>query len=133
MVSVIVSFRIKPSTVWTFTKQLEQEAHPLIRSEKGFQGHFAFFDPAELKAFSVSLWDDGAAANFEKITYLQVLALAGVMEGRATTKVYGEVRPAPDSPGALQAALTLLGKGESVGIVELSTATFRELNVPSLL
>lgn len=132
MVGLTVTFQIKPSSVSSFILHLEQEAHPRLRKEKGFRGNLAFFDPAGLKALSISVWEKDAAVSIDRVSFLLLLALAGVMEGRPTSRVYGEVRTTPNGGGALQAAMTLLGKGECLGIIEVSTATFQELNVPSL-
>ena len=78
-----VSLHLKPNRVEEFTRIIENEVIPMMRSLKGFQDKIVLVASGGLEAISLSIWDlKEDAEAYGRGTYLEVVkALAKVVEG----------------------------------------------------
>jgi len=78
-----VSLHLKPNRVEEFTRIIENEVIPMMRSLKGFQDKIVLVTSGGLEAISLSIWDlkeDAEAYGRGKFRQV-VKALAKVVEG----------------------------------------------------
>ena len=78
-----VSLHLKPNRVEEFTRIIENEVIPMMRSLKGFQDKIVLVASGGLEAISLSIWDQKEDAEaYGRGTYREVVkALAKVVEG----------------------------------------------------
>ena len=78
-----VSLHLKPNRVEEFTRIMEKNVIPMMRSLKGFQDKIVLVASGGLEANSLSLWDLKEDAEAYGLgTYREVVkALANVVEG----------------------------------------------------
>jgi hypothetical protein len=78
-----VSLHLKPNRVEEFTRIIENEVIPMIRTLRGFQDKIVLVASGGLEAISLSLWDlKEDAEAYGGGTYREVVkALAKVVEG----------------------------------------------------
>ena len=78
-----VSLHLKPNRVEEFTRIIENEVIPMMRSLKGFQDKIVLVAAGGLEAISLSIWDQKEDAEaYGRGTYREVVkALAKVVEG----------------------------------------------------
>ena len=78
-----VSLHLKPNRVEEFTRIIEDEVIPMMRSLKGFRDKIVLVASGGLEAISLSIWDLKEDAEAYGIgTYREVVkALAKVVEG----------------------------------------------------
>jgi hypothetical protein len=78
-----VSLHLKPNRVEEFTRMVENEVIPMMRSLKGFQDNIVLVASGGLEAISFSIWDlKEDAEAYGRGTYREVVkALAKVVEG----------------------------------------------------
>jgi hypothetical protein len=90
MFSRSVSIRLKPKSVAEFTKLIENEALPLLRKQKGFQGEITFVAPGGGEAVGISLWDQKENAEaYSRDAYPELVkALGKVAEGTPQVRLY---------------------------------------------
>lgn len=85
-----VYMHLKPKSVETFTKQMENEVVPLLRKQKGFQDEITFVAPGGVDAFGISLWEtaeDAEAYNRESYPAIAKM-LSTVIEGTPQVKTF---------------------------------------------
>jgi hypothetical protein len=82
--------QLKPNSVATFTRTIENDISPLLRTQPGFQDESAFVVPGGTEAVSISGWDHQAQADaYHRSTYPAVRrALANVVEGTPQVHTY---------------------------------------------
>ena len=85
-----VSFRLKPDSIATFTKLIEDEVLPLLRKQKGFRDEIALTVPGGRDAVGISLWDRKESAEaYNTHGYPDVLkALRNLVEGTPQVHTY---------------------------------------------
>jgi hypothetical protein len=85
-----VSIHLKPNSSAAFTKQIENEAIPTLRKQKGFQGEITFLAPGGAEAVGISLWDKKENADaYAKDFYPEVLKnLNAFVEGTPKVQTY---------------------------------------------
>src|SRR5438477_11252321 len=85
-----VSMRLKPNSVAEFTRTLENEIIPWLRTQKGFEDEFNLVAPGGLEAIGISFWDQKENAEaYSRTTYPEVQkALAKVVEGTPQVQTY---------------------------------------------
>ena len=85
-----VRIQLKPNSVAEFTRTLENDIIPLLRTQPGFQDEIAFVVPGGTEAVSISVWDQKANAEaYARSTYPRVLkAVANVVEGTPQVDLY---------------------------------------------
>jgi len=78
-----VSLHLKPNRVEEFTRIIENEVIPMMRSLRGFQDKIVLVASGGLEAISLSIWDlKEDAEAYGRGTYRDVVkALAMVVEG----------------------------------------------------
>src|SRR5208337_4997572 len=78
-----VSLHLKPNRVEEFTRIIENEVIPMVRSLKGFQDKIVLVASGGLEAISLSIWDlKEDAEAYGRGRYREVvMALEGVVEG----------------------------------------------------
>jgi len=78
-----VSLHLKPNRVEEFTRIIENEVIPMMRSLKGFQDKIVLVASGGLEAVGLSLWDEKEDAEaYGRGMFREVLkALAKVIEG----------------------------------------------------
>jgi len=78
-----VSLHLKPNRVEEFTRIIENEVIPMMRSLRGFQDKIVLVASGGLEAISLSIWDlKEDAEAYGRGTYREVVkALAKVVEG----------------------------------------------------
>jgi heme-degrading monooxygenase HmoA len=78
-----VSLHLKPNRVDEFTRIIENEVIPMMRSLKGFQDKIVLVAAGGLEAIGLSIWDQKEDAEaYGRGTYRKVVkALAKVIEG----------------------------------------------------
>jgi hypothetical protein len=78
-----VSIHLKPNRVEEFTRIIETEVIPMVRSLKGFQDKIVLVASGGLEAISLSIWDlKENAEDYGRGTYREVVkVLARVVEG----------------------------------------------------
>ncbi len=78
-----VRMHLKPNSVAEFTQRLENNVHPQLRKQKGFQDEITFVGHSNTEAFGISLWDKAENAEaYNRGTYPEVTKiLATVLEG----------------------------------------------------
>jgi glutamate/tyrosine decarboxylase-like PLP-dependent enzyme len=78
-----VSLHLKPNRVEEFTRIIENEVIPMMRSLKGFQDKIVLVASGGLEANSLSIWDlKEDAEAYGRGTYREVVkALSMVVEG----------------------------------------------------
>ena len=78
-----VSLHLKPNRVEDFTRIIQNEVIPMMRSLKGFQDKIVLVASGGLEAISLSIWDlKEDAEAYGRGTYREVVkALAKVVEG----------------------------------------------------
>jgi len=74
---------LKPNSVAEFTQRLDNNVHPQLRKQKGFQDEITFVGHSNTEAFGISLWDKAENAEaYNRGTYPEVTKiLATVLEG----------------------------------------------------
>jgi hypothetical protein len=85
-----VRIQLKPNSVAEFTRTLENNIIPLLRTQPGFRDEIAFVVPGGTEAVRISVWDQPADAEaYAGSTYPQVLqAVATVVEGTPQVDTY---------------------------------------------
>ena len=85
-----VSVRLKPNNAGEFTRLIENEALPLLRKQKGFEGEITLVAPNGAEAVGISLWDQKANADaYSRDAYPGMLkALGKVVEGTPEVRTY---------------------------------------------
>ena len=85
-----VSVRLKPNNAGEFTRLIENEALPLLRKQKGFEGEITLVAPNGAEAVGISLWDLKANADaYNRDAYPGMLkALGKVVEGTPEVRTY---------------------------------------------
>jgi hypothetical protein len=85
-----VSLQLKPNSDAAFTRTIENDIMPLLRTQPGFQDEIAFVVPGGTAAVSISGWDHQAQADaYHRSTYAAVRrALANVVEGTPQVHTY---------------------------------------------
>ena len=78
-----VRIRLKANRVPEFTRLLEKEIIPLLRTQKGFQDEISFVAPQRNEAVAISFWDNRESAEaYNHRAYLDVLRiLSKVVDG----------------------------------------------------
>lgn len=82
MYARIVRVGLRADSAPEFTRLLEQEIIPLLRSQKGFQDEISLIAPQRNQAIAVSFWDNQDNADaYNHVAYLDVLrVLSKVVE-----------------------------------------------------
>ena len=92
-----VSMKLKADSAKEFTRMLENEVIPVLRTQKGFKDEITLVAPERNEAVAISFWDkkDNAEAyNREK--YPEVLkALSKVVEGTPRVETFGVANSTP--------------------------------------
>ena len=85
-----VSIHLKPNALAEFSRVIEKETIPLLRSQKGFQDEITFFVPGGSEAVEISLWDrkEDADAYGRKASPGVPKALENVIEGDPVVRIY---------------------------------------------
>jgi hypothetical protein len=85
-----VTMDLKPNNRADFTKKLESEIIPILRKQKGFQDEISFSNPADKRAFAVSLWDTKENADaYNTGSYAEVTKLlSSLVEGTPQVKTF---------------------------------------------
>jgi hypothetical protein len=85
-----VSVRLKPNGLAEFSRVIETEAIPLLRTHKGFQDEITFFIPGGSEAVEISLWDRKEDADaYGRWGCPRVRkALENVIEGDSEVRTY---------------------------------------------
>ena len=85
-----VSIRLKPNGVAEFSRVIEKETIPLLRTQKGFQDEITFFVPGGSEAIEISLWDrkEDADAYGRRCSPRMQKALENVIEGDSEVRTY---------------------------------------------
>ena len=78
-----VSFHLKAGRAADFTRLVDKDVIPVLRTQPGFQDEIAFLAPGGAEAVGISLWDlKEQADSYARGAYPSVLkALAQVIEG----------------------------------------------------
>jgi hypothetical protein len=81
---------LKPNTAAEFTKTLERDIMPLLRTHSGFADELTFVLPNGTEAVAISLWDTKANADaYDRTGYAQVLkGLSKVIDGTPVVRTY---------------------------------------------
>jgi hypothetical protein len=85
-----VSFHLKPGRAVDFTKLLDKDIIPVLRTQKGFQDEIAFLTPSGADAVGISMWDRKEdAETYARGAYPGVVkALEQVIEGTPQVQTY---------------------------------------------
>lgn len=85
-----VSMHLKPNAAREFTRTLETDIIPLLRTQGGFADELIFLGPDGTEAVAISLWDNKASADaYDRDGYPKVLkGLAKVVEGTPVVRSY---------------------------------------------
>ena len=85
-----VSIRLKPNGLAEFSRVIEKETIPLLRTQRGFQDEITFFVPGGSEAVEISLWDrkEDADAYGRKAPPGLLKALENVVEGDSEVRTY---------------------------------------------
>jgi hypothetical protein len=85
-----VSIRLKTNRFAEFTRLIEKEALPLLRTQTGFQDELTFAAPGGGEAVAISLWDEKEHADaYGREAYPNVLkALGTVVEGTPQVRTF---------------------------------------------
>lgn len=85
-----VSIRLKPNGLAEFSRVIEKETIPLLRTQKGFQDEITFFIPGGSEAVEISLWDrkEDADAYGRRNSPRVRKALENVIEGDSEVRTY---------------------------------------------
>ncbi len=85
-----VSIRLKPNGLAEFSRVIEREAIPLLRTQKGFQDEITFFVPGGSEAVEISLWDrkEDADAYGRRCSPRIRKAMENVIEGDSEVRTY---------------------------------------------
>jgi hypothetical protein len=85
-----VSIHLKPNSSVAFTKLIQSETIPLLRTHKGFQGELTFVAPDGAEAVGISLWDQKENADaYAKNGYPEVMKnLNKFVEGTPKVQSY---------------------------------------------
>ena len=90
MIAREVTMDLKTDSQTTFTKKLETEIIPVLRSQKGFQDEIALVRTGGRKAVAISLWDSKENAdNYSNSKYQEVLKdMKDVIDGTPKVETY---------------------------------------------
>ena len=82
--------QLKPNSVATFTRTIENDISPLLRTQPGFQDEIAFVVPGGTAAVSISGWDHQAQADASHRSPSPAVlsAVAHVVEGTPQVHTY---------------------------------------------
>src|SRR5919198_6578311 len=85
-----VSFHLKPGRAAEFTRLLDNNILPVLRSQKGFQDEIALVAPGGAEAVGISVWDVKENAEaYGRGAYAGVVkALEPVVEGTPQVHTY---------------------------------------------
>jgi len=85
-----VSFHLKPGRAAEFTRLLDKDIIPVLRTQRGFRDEIAFVAPGEKTAVGISVWDmKDSAEAYARGAYAGVLkALDQVVEGTPEVQNY---------------------------------------------
>jgi hypothetical protein len=85
-----VSMKLKANSVPEFTRIIENEILPLLRTQKGFRDELTFIAPEGSLAVGISLWDTKADAEvYNRSGYPEVLkGLSKVVEGTPKVETF---------------------------------------------
>jgi hypothetical protein len=85
-----VSFNLKPGRTAEFTRLLDQDIIPVLRTQKGFQDEIALVTPGGSNAIGISVWDlKENAETYARGAYPGVLKTLGqVVEGTPQVQTY---------------------------------------------
>jgi hypothetical protein len=85
-----VSFHLKPGRAAEFTRILDSNVLPVLRTQKGFQDEIALVAPGGADAVGISVWDVKENADaYARGAYASVLkALEQVVEGTPRVETY---------------------------------------------
>ena len=85
-----VSIRLKPNGLAEFSRVIENETLPLLRTQRGFQDEITFFIPGGSEAVEISLWDrkEDADAYGRRSSPRLRKALENVIEGDSEVRTY---------------------------------------------
>ncbi|MCZ7625499.1 MAG: hypothetical protein C3F12_06145 [Candidatus Methylomirabilota bacterium] len=78
-----VCVKLRPGSSVAFSRTLQSEILPILRSQEGFCDALSFVSGERNEAIAISLWDGADSAEaYHRETYPQVLqALEGVIDG----------------------------------------------------
>ena len=101
-----VSLHLKPNRVEEFTRIIENEVIPMMRSLKGFQDKIVLVAAGGLEAISLSIWDQKENAEaYSRTTYPEVQkALAKVVDGTPEVRNFEVAHSTLQKTGVLVAA-----------------------------
>jgi heme-degrading monooxygenase HmoA len=73
-----VSLQLQANGAGEFTRTMENQVIPLLRTQHGFRDELVLVDTRASRAEAISLWDSQEnAENFAKSQYLEMLKLLG--------------------------------------------------------
>ena len=85
-----VTMQLKANSAAEFTRTLETDVLPLLRTQNGFQDEISFVAPTGSSVLSISLWDRKDSADaYSRDTYPKVLkSFEKIVEGTPTVDTY---------------------------------------------
>jgi heme-degrading monooxygenase HmoA len=85
-----LSIRLKANSIAEFTRLIENDSIPTLRTQKGFEGEITFVVPGGAEAVAISFWDKKENAEaYSRDSYAGVLkALGKVVEGTPQVRTY---------------------------------------------
>jgi hypothetical protein len=85
-----VSFHLKPGLAGEFSRLLDQDIMPILRTQKGFQDEISLVAADRAQAIGISLWDlPENAEAYARTAYASVLkALEHVVQGTPLVQVF---------------------------------------------
>ena len=85
-----VSMKLKANSAPEFTRIIENQILPLLRTQKGFRDELTFIAPEGSLAVGISLWDTKADAEvYNRSGYPEVLkGLSKVVEGTPKVETF---------------------------------------------
>jgi hypothetical protein len=85
-----LTMQLKPNTTTEFTRVLESQVIPTLRTQKGFRDELVFIEPNAKEAFAISLWDAKEnAESYGRDHYPEIAKiLAKVVEGTPQIQTY---------------------------------------------
>ena len=84
-----IALRLKPNTLAEFTRTLENEVIPMLRTQKGFQDEITFCNLGGMDVIAISLWDTKEHAEaYNAAGYPEVLKILNkVLDGSPRVRV----------------------------------------------
>ena len=78
-----VTMQLKANSASDFTRRVEKDVLPVLRTQNGFKDEITFIDAHRNEAVAISLWDKKESADaYGRDTYPRVLkSLGNVVEG----------------------------------------------------